>query len=328
MDGSAPQGRVVIAGGTGFLGLALARHLASRLRPIEVTLIARHPPKATGPWTFVAWDGRSLGPWFASLEGARAMVNLAGRSVDCVKSTANRAEILRSRVDATHVLGQAMRTLRNPPPVWVQMSTAHIYGDPPASVRCDEDSPPGTTGMAPMVGQAWEQAFNESILPSQRGVVLRTSFVIGRPDGEPLGALRTLEPLARLGLGGRVGDGLHGFSWIHLHDMNRLMERAITDVGMRGMYVATSPHPVSQREFMRELRRAAGGLGRLGIGLPAPRWAVALGARWVLRTDPELATLGRYAVSKRLQADGFRFQFPTLREAFEDLYRRAPTMHA
>ena len=108
-------------------------------------------------------------------------------------------------------------------------------------------------------------------------------------------------------------------SWIHEADLNRLVERALSDPAMRGPYIASSPHPVSQQQFMRELRGAVG----MPIGLPACSWMVRLGARWLLRTDPELALYGRYVVSKRLEEERFEFQFPHLGVAFVDLL--APT---
>ncbi|MBX3440371.1 MAG: DUF1731 domain-containing protein, partial [Planctomycetaceae bacterium] len=173
-------------------------------------------------------------------------------------------------------------------------------------------------GLAPMVGRAWEESFGAARLPSQRGVILRTSFVLGRNRGAGSSALGTLSRLARCGLGGKVGTGRQGISWIHEADMNRLIERALTDASMQGTYIASSPHPVSQAEFMRALRRAVG----MPLGLPAPAWLVRLGCRFLLRTDPELALYGRYVVSSRLTEETFEFQFPHLSEALHDLYRR------
>ncbi len=173
------SGPIVIAGGSGFLGVSLATHLATLGG--SVVLLSRHSPRFSGPWRHVAWDGRTLGAWQRELEGASALVNLAGRSVDCVKTPDHQDEILRSRVEATRVLGDAVRAVDSPPPVWVQMSTAHIYGDPPVD-RCTEDSPFGF-GLAPFVGQAWEEQFRASVLPSQRWVVFRSSFVLGRDRG-------------------------------------------------------------------------------------------------------------------------------------------------
>jgi uncharacterized protein (TIGR01777 family) len=299
--------RVVIAGGTGFLGLNLARHLSGL--GCEVILLSRHPSPRDRRWRHVLWDARSVGDWAAQLDGAAALVNLAGRTVDCVKTPDACDEILRSRVEATGALGRALGTLRAPPPVWVQMSTAHRYGDPP-EVVCDEDSAFGF-GLAPFVGQAWEEAHARALLPGMRSVILRTSFVLGSGGG----ALPRLAALARWGLGGRAGHGRQGISWIHEVDMDRLFARAIADEKMAGAYVATAPHPVSNTEFMRELRRAL----RMPLGLPAAGWMVRLGAPWLLRTDPDLALYGRYCVSRRLREEGFEFIFSDVGSALRSL---------
>ena len=305
--------KFVIAGGSGFLGVSLAHHLTRR--GAEVVILSRTPPKADGAWRHQVWDGRTLGDWKNELNGASGLVNLTGRSVNCIKTPDHQDEILRSRVESTRVLGQAMRSIESPPPVWVQMSTAHIYGDPPR-VLCTEDSPTGF-GLAPFVAQAWEEAFRESIVPSQRQVILRTGFVLGRDRGAGGGALSTLKLLARIGLGGKVGSGTQGMSWIHEADMNRLFERGLTNPEMQGIYIASAPNPVSQMEFMRELRRAV----RMPIALPAFAWMVRFGAGVILRTDPDLALYGRYVRSQRLEEESFEFQMPTLREALFDLCR-------
>jgi uncharacterized protein (TIGR01777 family) len=307
MDHPKAGGRIVIAGGTGFLGLNLATHLAEQ--DCEIVLISRHPPAVQGDWRHRVWNGRSLEDWAEELEGATALVNLVGRTVDCVKTPDHCDEILRSRVEATRVLGEALAELREPIPVWVQMSTAHIYGDPP-EVVCDEDSAFGY-GLAPFVGRAWEEAYAAAVPSETRQVILRTSFVLGR-DG---GALRRLVRLVRWGLGGRAGHGRQGISWIHERDMNRLFARAIVDREMSGAYLATAPNPVSNAELMRELRKALG----VPVGLPAASWQVRLGARFLLRTDPELALYGRYCVPRRLLDEGFVFEFPELPEALRDL---------
>ena len=303
-----PSGRIVIAGGTGFLGLNLARHLSGF--GCEVILLSRHRPADDSRWRHATWDARTIGDWVSVLDGATALVNLTGRTVDCIKTPDHCDEILRSRVEATDVLGQAVLRVQTPPPVWVQMSTAHIYGDPPEIV-CDEDAAFGY-GLAPIVARAWEEAGNRAVLPQMRQVVLRTSFVLGRESG----ALPRLARLARWGLGGKVGHGRQGISWIHQRDMNRLFARAIADDDMKGAYLATAPNPVSNAEFMRELRRAL----RMPFGLPATRWMARIGARLIMRTDPELALYGRYCVPRRLQSEGFDFRFPEISSAMRDLY--------
>lgn len=307
---SSQSNRVVIAGGSGFLGVSLAFHLSAA--NWQVIILSRNRPRPEGPWQYVAWDARSAGKWAECLDGAAGLVNLVGRTVDCVKTPDHCDEILRSRVEATRALGIACRSVASPPPVWVQMSTAHIYGDPP-SVLCDEDSPTGY-GLASMVGIAWEKEFSQALLPQQRGVVLRTSFVIGRNRGAGGGALSKLAPLARLGLGGSVGSGQQGMSWIHEVDMNRLFESGLTDDSMIGVYVASSPNPVSNTEFMRSLRQAVP-WPKVPLALPAFAWMVRIGAPLLLRTDPEIALYGRYVKSSRLERERFFFSYPRLPEA-------------
>ncbi|MEP3481082.1 MAG: DUF1731 domain-containing protein [Fuerstiella sp.] len=304
--------RIVIAGGSGFLGLSLAESLHKN--GVQVTLLSRNRPSSASDAHHVQWDGRSDGEWRQCLSGADGLVNLAGRSVDCMKTPDHRDEIYRSRVESTRALGRAVRTVDSPPPVWVQMSTAHIYGDPPTAV-CTEGSEFGT-GLAPDVGKAWEHAFQESVLPEQRSVILRTGFVLGRDRGAGAGALGKLGRLARIGLGGTVGSGNQGMSWIHEADMNGLFKGALFDKSMSGIYIASAPNPVSQKQFMKDLRSAVG----MPFGLPAYEWMVRIAAPLILRTDPELALYGRYVKSARLEADGFPFAFAHLPAAFKDLF--------
>jgi len=306
-----PSGKIVIAGGSGFLGVALAEHLIAG--GAEVVILSRNAPKIAGKWKHVVWDGRTLGDWRRELDGAAGLVNLAGRSINCVWTPEHREEILHSRIDATRILGEAVKLAGTPPPVWVQASAANIHGDENSGV-VNEDAVFGH-GFTQDVAKAWEATFQKNLLPSQRGVIVRISVVLGRDRGAGGGALPTLRRLAKFGLGGTVGPGTQGFSWIHELDMIRLFERGLTDPTMRGAYIASSPNPVSQKIFARQLRRTVG----MPIGLPAFSWMVRIGAKWIMRTDPELALYGRYVVSKRLKDDGFEFQFPELRPALEDL---------
>lgn len=301
---------IVITGGSGYLGTTLAQTLTDS--GYRVVVVSRSSGSKRDPWEHRTWDGRSVGEWASALDGASAVVNLAGRSVDCIKTPEHCDEILRSRVESTLAIGSALKQVSSPPNVWLQMSTAHIYGDS-QTVLCTESSPTGY-GLAPFVGHAWENAFSTSMLPGMRGVILRTSFVMGRNAGP----LPKLALVARMGLGGRIGSGKQGISWIHELDMMRLFVRGIEDETMHGVYMCTAPIPVSQVEFMKRLRRAL----KMPIGLPAYSWMVKIGARLFLRTDPELALYGRYCKSERLEHEGFQFKFPTVESALENIYAR------
>ncbi len=300
--------KVVITGGTGFIGQSLARHLKDR--DYDVILIARSKPKNLA-FDFIEWDAHSVGDWKNSLSGAKAIVNLAGRTVDCIKSPDNCDVILRSRVDSTLAIGKALKEVENPPKIWVQMSTAHIYGDPPSQL-CTENSSTGY-GLAPFVGKAWEDAFLTSIPDGCRGVRLRTSFVIGK-DG---GALQSLKNIARMGLGGKVGHGKQGISWIHEYDMNEIIRMSIEEEKFQDFFIASAPNPVSNSEFMKQLRKAI----RMPIGLPSPAFLTRIGAHYLFRTDPELALYGRYVKSDRLESAGFQFKYPELKGALHNLIR-------
>jgi len=305
--------RVVIAGGSGFLGRGLAWFLADH--GYQITVLSRSP-KRDNHWPvntdWQTWDGRTAGDWVGCVDDSIAVINVVGRSVDCRKTPKNKRIILESRVHSCQALGQAMRAVSKPPTVWLQSATAHIVGDPiPEDTICDEDTPPGE-GMAPEVGQAWEQALAENILPGQRSAILRISFVLGRNGG----ALRRLGLVTRLGLGGTVGSGKQWMSWIHQHDLNRLFLTMMTDESYRGVYMVTAPDPVTNRVFMKAMRSAY----HRPWSPPAPSIGVRLACRFILNTDPELALLGRRCVPRRLLNEHrFAFDFPEIDDAMVDL---------
>ncbi len=300
--------KLVIAGGSGFLGQSLLQELRGKYR--QVVVLTRREPRGDGNVRFVHWDAKTPGAWCDALKGTDAVVNYVGRTVDCRKTAANKRAILESRVNSVMALAAAFEQIGHQPRVWVQSATAHIYGDT-ADEILDESSPIGT-GFAPQVGVAWEAALAKAMdhLPTCRFVTLRISFVLGR-DG---GALKTLARLARFGLGGTVGHGRQYMSWIHEADLNALVVRAITDERMSGMYIATAPEPRTNRDFMRLLRKTV----RRPWVPPTPALFVRIGAVF-LRTDPELALLGRRIVPTRLMREGFTFEHPSLEDALKDL---------
>ena len=233
--------KVILAGGSGFVGTALARRLAGDGR--EVVILTRNPAEhhapgdTPGPVRAVAWDGRTVGAWTAELEGAGAVVNLTGRSVNCVHTPENRRLILESRLDSVRVLGTAAAAAKRPPAVWVQASAVGYYG-PRGAEACPEDAPPGGDFLA-SVCRRWEEAQAAACPAGVRPVVLRLGMVLGAEGG----AFPLLARLARWGLGGAAGSGRQGMSWIHLDDVVALMARALGDDTLRGAYNATAPEP-------------------------------------------------------------------------------------
>jgi len=299
--------QILIFGGTGFIGQSLAKHLTdNNFTPI---LIGRNKPSKDLGFKFCPWDANTVGDWINLLEDAYAVVNLAGKSVDCIKTPDNCDLILKSRVNSTLTIGKAFSKLNIYPKIWVQMSTAHIYGDPPIELHT-EDSSTGY-GLAPIVGKKWEEAFVNNKPSDVKGVILRTSFVIGRNGG----ALKSLKRIVRLGLGGTVGKGKQGMSWIHEFDMNEIIHQSIVNPKYEGIIIASSPNPVSNKEFMKNLRMKM----KIPIGIPAPEFITRIGAKYIFRTDPELALYGRYVKSEILKSLGHEFKFPSLDDALSDL---------
>ncbi len=300
--------RIVLAGGSGFLGRALAADLTHD--GDEVVILTRSPKaQASEKLREVAWDGVTLGEWARELDGAHAVVNLTGRSIDCRYTDANKREIVDSRVNSVKVLANAIARAEKAPVVWVQSSAIAIYGDP-GERECGEDAPHGADFPAE-VCERWERAFEEVDLPNTRKVVLRIGFVLGRGGG----ALGRLSSLARAGLGGTVGSGEQYISWLHIDDMTALYRESIEREDFRGVYNATGPVPVTNREFMKTLRSV---LGR-GWSPPVPSFAVHIGA-FFMSTEGSLALTGRRCVPRRLTEQGFVFRWSELAPALKDLF--------
>lgn len=310
--------KIVIPGGTGQVGGLLAR--AFHAGGHEVVTLGRNPRRA--PWRTIAWDARSVGNWAAEFEGAEAVINLAGRNVNCRYTPANRRSILESRVDATRAVGGAVALASEPPRVWLQMSTATIYAhrfDAPNDERTgvlggSEANAPDTWRFSIDVAAAWERAAGEAATPRTRKVLMRSAMVMSADEG---GVFDTLLGLVRRGLGGAAGGGLQFVSWIHGEDFVRAATWLIEREGFEGVVNLAAPNPVPNAEFMRVLRAAWGA----PFGLPATRLMLEIGALF-LRTETELILKSRRVFPGRLLEDGFTFRFPAWEEAARDLCRR------
>ena len=250
--------RVVLAGGSGFLGQALAASFLAE--GCEVHVLSRDP-QAGAPasrdllGTVVPWDGTTIGPWTESLEDAAAVINLAGKNINCRPTKVNRLNIGLSRIFATQAVCEAVSQCRRPPRVVVQTSAVGIYGDCGDAI-CDETTPAGG-GFLGATCKEWERAFAENPTPGIRRVMLRLGVVLGRGGG----AFPPLARLARWFLGGAAGSGRQYISWLHLSDAVRIDRAAIDGDDFQGVYVAAAPQPVTNAEFMRALRRRCGGRG-------------------------------------------------------------------
>ncbi len=287
--------KIVIPGGSGQVGTVLAR--AFHQRGDEVVVLSRKPINA--PWRGVQWDGETLDDWVSEIEGADALINLAGQSVNCRYNDHNRRFIKDSRVKSTKVIGEAIVQAWKPPRVWLQASTATIYAH-----RFDGPNDEATG----IIGGSEPK---ESPTPNTRRVAMRTAIVMHPDAGSPFDILLRL---VRLGLGGQARDGRQYMSWIHGRDLVRAVLWLIEHEELEGPVNLASPNPLTNAEFMRALRSAWG----MPFGLPATEWMLELGA-FVLQSETELILKSRRVVPTKLLQSGFSFEFPTWPEAARDL---------
>lgn len=305
--------RLIIAGGSSFLGGVLAKHFADR--GWETVVLTRRPRRQAGTVRQVFWDGETLGEWTNELEGARALINLAGRSVNCRYHARNRKLLLGSRLNSTRVLGEAIARCANPPPVWLNSSTATIYKHNfgPAWDEAGEigGCPEAKDIFSVHIAMEWERVFNEANTPHTRKVALRSAMVLGHGKNS---VLPNLLRLARLGLGGRLAGGGQFISWIHEVDFCRAVEWIIEHENLRDPVNLAAPNPVTNAEFMATIRKVC----RAPFGLPAMHWMLEVGALF-LRTETELLIKSRRVVPGKLVSSGFAFKFPALKPALEEL---------
>jgi len=311
--------KVILAGGSGFIGTLLARRF--QREGWAVTVLTRRPSlQRPDGIAEVQWPARPIagsnptsyrthGSWIHAIDGADAIVNLAGRSVDCVHTPENRRQIAGSRFDSVRVLGAALEQCRQPPSVWVQASALGYFGSrglPP----CEEQSVAGASFLAEVCAK-WEQEFAGHCPTAVRPVVLRLGVVLGHGGG----VFPSLARIARCFLGGAAGDGRQGISWIHYADMEEIFLAAANRETMRGIYNVCSPEPTSNEGFMRTLRHVL----RRPWCPAAPAAMVRLITKYVLRTDPSLVLEGQFAAPRRLLDEGYQFQYAQLSPALRNL---------
>jgi uncharacterized protein (TIGR01777 family) len=301
------QKRIVIAGGSGFIGRSLAQELLRR--GYEIVVLTRSPRARFDGIREFEWDGEHLGEWLKLLEGAEAIVNLTGKNINCPHTPENVRELTASRVNSIRTIADAFQHIKTYPRVWVQAGAIGFYGDQKEKI-CDEDSPPGNDTLVEICKQ-WEVAFNSADAPKTRKILLRIGLVLGREGG----ALPVLEKLTKWFLGGTVGSGKQFISWVDRADLIKMFVEAIECDDWAGTFNAVAPNPVTNKEFMCELRRAL----HRPWSPPAPVWAVKFGSR-LMKSEPSLALVGCCVAPRRLLENHFQFHFPELRGALKKLY--------
>ena len=292
--------KIVIAGGTGFLGQYFEEKFTNL--GYEIIIISRRSDQLL--WT----DNVGI---VEALEGAEMLINLAGKSVNCRYNEKNKKEILDSRTETTEILGNALLACKNPPSLWINSSTATIYRHAEDRPMTEASGEIGT-GFSVEVAQAWEKSLFAFQLPQTRKVALRIAIVLGEDGG-------VMEPylnLVRYGLGGIQGSGNQMFSWIHMEDLFRIILFLQKNKDLDGIFNCSAPQPITNRVFMTQLRKT---MDRK-FGLPSPKWMLNMGAVF-MQTETELILKSRWVVPDRLEKEGFQFTFETIGEALQQILK-------
>ncbi|WP_405378019.1 TIGR01777 family oxidoreductase [Nonlabens sp. Asnod3-A02] len=293
--------KIIIAGGTGFLGMALKNYFEEK-GFVVVTLSRKRDQQTT------YWNGRDLGEWTEHLEGATALINLAGKSVDCRYTDKNKAAILSSRIDSTRVLNLAMEKAVNKPKVFINSSTATIYVHSETTINTEETGVIGDD-FSMNIAKSWEKEFYSTTIDNVRKIAIRSSIVMGK-DG---GAFPKLKTITRLGMGGKQGNGNQFISWIHINDFCKAIDILISSQ-LSGSVNVTAPMPSTNKEFMGILRKELS----VPFGISQSKWLVELGSA-IIGSESELLMKSRYVYPQRLLDAGFKFDYETVEDCLKEL---------
>lgn len=297
--------KIIIAGGTGFLGENLETYFTKKAN--QVYILTRKPQRENE----IYWDAKTIGDWKNILEKADILINLTGKSVDCRYHDKNKQEIYSSRIESTRILQEAIDLCTEKPKIWLNASSATIYVHSEKHLNTEEDGVIGDD-FSMNICKSWEEEFFKGKNEETRKVALRTSIVLGNNGG----AFPKLKMITKLGLGGKQGRGNQMVSWIHIDDFCNAVDWIIQNENINGAINITAPAPISNKMMMNELRKQY----KVPFGLNAPVWQLEI-ASIFMKTETELLLKSRNVYPEKLMESGFRFSFPTFNEAILNLLK-------
>jgi uncharacterized protein (TIGR01777 family) len=297
---------IIIAAANGFIGESLMQYFSKNYHVIG---LVRKFPKISNGHEYQIWDGKTLGSWATSFENATAIINLAGKSVNCRYNDLNKAQIYSSRLESTRVIGEAIKVCKTKPKVWLNAASATIYAHSLERPNTEKNGIIGT-GFSVDVCQQWEKSFNEFSYLGVRQIVLRTAIVLGKNGG----VMVPFKNLVRFGAGGKMGVGNQQFSWIHENDVCKSMNFLIDNESLEGVFNIGSPFPVTNETFMRTLRNKM----KIPFGIPNPTWLLKVGSR-IIKSEAELILKSRFVLPERLLEAGYEFEFQKIEDCLGNL---------
>ncbi len=293
--------KIVIAGGTGYLGELLTEFYKKR-KENQIYILTRRQKLNVENVNYIQWDGKTKGYWSTLLENTDVLINLTGKSVNCKYTQKNKEEIYQSRLQSTALLCEVVQELVFPPKVFIQSSSATIYRHSEKKLMTENN---GETGIdfSMDVCKKWEQVFNNYELPKTKKIITRTSIVLGNKGG----AFPIMKRMTQFGLGGKQGKGNQFISWITEEDYIKAINFLIDKE--EGIYNVCVPNPIKNKAFQKELRKKL----KIPFGLNAPKWMLKIGAVFI-GTETELLLKSRNVYPEKLLGLGFKFNTKEFKE--------------
>jgi len=298
------QGKVVVAGGTGFLGGEVVRQ--ANAMGYDVVVLSRSGSPVEGA-EVSRWDGKTVGDWAETLRGAEVVINLAGSPIAASWRGSRKQKLWSSRLEPTRAIGQAIAQSEHPPRAWVNVSGIGYYGDTGDEVVA-EPSRKGAGEVARLAAD-WERAMMDFDAPRTSRAQVRMGMILGKKGG----AWPPLSRAARFGLGGPLGSGRQWQPWIHVEDAARMLLWTGAE-RIDGPVNGVAPDLVRNADYMAAIRRAVG----VNIGLPAPGFALRILSA-IMGWPSDFLTSGQKAKPEIALFRGFDFRFPELASALADL---------
>ncbi len=298
--------KIIIAGGSGFIGQEMANYFKNRF---EIVILTRNKTENINEIRFVNWDGKTFGKWTDELENALAIINLTGRSVNCRYNEFNKNEIYESRLASTSIIGKAIINCKIKPEIWINAASATIYRNEYEQPNTEEKGIIGD-GFSVDVCKKWEEKFYSFKIDNVKQINLRIAIVLQKDKS----VMIPFKNLAKLGLGGKAATGKQLFSWIHITDFCSAIDFLIHKNNAVGTYNLASPNAITNSCFMKKIRSKMG----IPFGIPQPKWLLEIGA-WIIKTETELIVKSRWVYPARLLSEGFKFEYNTIDKAIIDL---------
>lgn len=297
--------KIIIAGGTGYLGKLLSNHFSEK--NYKVIILTRGTSKFENNITYLNWKDN----WQKELETTETVINLSGKSINCLFTKKNRELLISSRISTTNLLNQAILKCKNAPKLFINASGISIYKST-YKIDYNEYNEEFGTDFLSILSQKWEETFYKIKTPKTRKIAIRTSPVLGKNSN----AIKTLIPIVKLGLGGKQGNGKQLFPWIHEQDYINAIDFIMNQKEIIGSVNLISPKPITNAQFMLSFRKVL----NIKIGLPTFAFSLYL-AKYITKVEPEIILTSLYAQPKKLEKFGYKFIYSKIDSALSEILK-------